>query len=270
MNIHDLVRSSVVGVAALGGPNKASSSIWTMPTIESKPATPECLGVLAGGLIFTCAHIQPTYGMLPTEVDLFSAWCLNDPELPPGCFGALYASSLGYLVLAPDTFSVEMSDGGGTESGLGLLSAFCDKWAVGLRPAKLEFPDGCDSTKVWGYYFAGEGGSVVRAKFRLFRGSHEIDFYSDGIRPGTSGSPIFTEDHKLIGFVGASMTSPDLNGLPHCLGCRFDFGLPAAVQRRVEWEVVTLAAESLEAAKDPEDPWNRRDQEVKKIFGETE
>jgi hypothetical protein len=270
MKIPDLVRASVVGVTALGGPNKKSESIWTMPGTLERPVTPETLGVITGGVILTCAHIQPAYGMLPLEVDLFCAWCLNDPELPTGCFGALYASSLGYLALAPDTFTVEMSEAGGTESGLGLLIDHRDKWADGLRLAKLEFPEGCNSTKVWGYYFAADGQSVERAKFRLHRGSHKIDFYSNGIRPGTSGSPIFTEDHKLIGFVGASMTMPDLNGLPHCLGCRFDLGLPAVLHGYVEWEEVSLAAESPEAANDPEDPWNRQEREMQKLLGETE
>lgn len=270
MNIPDLVRASVVGVTALGGPNKTSSSIWTMPIAEDKPAAPECLGVLAGGFIFTCAHIQPTYGMLPGDADLFEAWCLNEPERSAGCFAALYASSLGYLVLAPDTFSLEMSEAGGTESGLRLLMDFREKWGVGLRPAKLEFPEDCDSTKVWGYYFAADGHAFERTKFRLFRGSHKIDFYSDGMRPGTSGSPIFTDDHKLIGFAGASMTSPDVNGLPHCLGYRLDFGLPAVLHSEIEWETVSLSAESPEAAKDPQDPWNRNDEEVKKMFDEAE
>ncbi len=259
-------RASIVGIVALGGPVKHSTSLWTVPTPDSKPRQPECLGVLASGFIFSCAHIQDSYGMLPTEPNLFEAWCMNEPDIPIGTFQALYASSLDYLVLSPDSFTIEMSDGGGTESGVGLHIDFADKWGNEICPARLEFPSGCDSTKIRGYYFAADGKTPQPAIFRIFRNSHEIDFYSEGMERGGDGSPIFTDEHQLIGFVTVGSTGRDVNGQMHCLGRRIDQGLPPPVERRIKWDTVHVRAQSAEEQADPTDPWKRRELELEKLL----
>ena len=262
MNVPGFVLAAIVGIRSEGSPHKISPSVLHVPSPAQNAREAECLGIIAGGYIFSCSLIQDAYGMLPGAVDLFTARCMNVPDQQEVMFGALYASNLGYLVLAPNTFSVGMSEAGGTESGAGLLADHREKWGDPVRPGQLIFPSGCEQTKIWGYCLDADGRTPRRAKFRLLRDSHKIDFYSDGVGRGSAGSPIFTDDHRLIGFVTASSATPDLNGLPHCLGCRLDMGLPPLLKQRIPWQSVELRAETAGEMQDPEDPWNRQDAEA--------
>jgi hypothetical protein len=266
MNTLEIVRSSVVGICSLGKPTELSPSILTMPDASHRFTKPETLGVVCGQQILSCAHIQDTYQTMPGEVDLFAAWCLNEPEITQGVFCAKYASSLDYLVLAPDSLSVGMSEDGGTESGLQMLIELEDKFGAGIQPAVVELAPGCDEAKFSGYFFGADGRTIYPSRFRLHRGSPFIEFFSNDFAVGCAGSPIFTASHQLIGFTTFGTARPGLNGFCHCCGRRLDCGLPKLIMDTLTWDQVRLPTEA--DGNPTEDLWQVLDQNIRKELGQ--
>ena len=202
---------------------------------------------------------------MPGAVDLFAAWCLNEPEITQGVFCASYASLLDYLVLAPDSLSMGMSDGGGTETGLQMIIDLEDKIGAGIRPAAIEFAPGCDEAKFSGFFFGSDGRTMHRARFRLRRGSPFIEFFSNDFAVGCAGSPIFTTSHQLIGFATVGTDHPWPNGYCHCYGRRLDLGLPKVISDSVDWDRFIVGHDVDEPSSD--DPWLIHDQKMKEQFG---
>ena len=260
MNTLETVHSSIVGIYSLGKPAKISSSILRMPDGSHRYTTPETLGVACGQLIFSCANIQSYYQTMPAEVDLFAAWFLNEPDIAQGIFCAMYASSLDYLVLAPDSLSVGMSEDGGTETGLQMLFDLEEKLGAGVRPATVEFGPSYDEEKVSGYFFGADGRTTHSARFRLRRGSPFIEFFSNDFNVGCAGSPIFTFDHRLIGFATTASNLPWPNGYCHCYGRRLDLGLPKIISDSIIWDRFIVSPN--EVAPLDDDPWLILDQKM--------
>ncbi|MBW7893751.1 MAG: hypothetical protein H3C27_01455 [Opitutaceae bacterium] len=202
---------------------------------------------------------------MPGEVDLFAAWCLNEAAITQGIFCAAYASSLDYLVLAPDCLSMGMSDGGGTETGLQMIIDLEDKIGAVIQPALVEFTSGCDEAKFSGFFFGADGRTMHRARFRLRRGSPFIEFFSNDFAVGCAGSPIFTTNHQLIGFATVGTEHPCLNGYCHCYGRRLDLGLPKVISDSVDWDRFIVGHDIDEPSSD--DLWLIHDQKMKKQLG---
>jgi hypothetical protein len=253
MNTIEHILGSIVAVSTTGYPGKVSTSLSTVPKSAEEFTVGEGLGLISGQWIYTSAHYQDTFAMLPGDADLFAAWCLNDPEVTRGIFAGYYASSLDFMILAPDGMTIEMTDGG-TEDGLQMTGEVWDKHGAGIRPTEIDFAEGVGSTKISGYYIGADGKTMHRVKFKIWKHSADIDFYSDDFLIGGTGSPIFTDENQLIGVTTVASSHPDLNGLHHCLGKRIDQCMPKLLHHCVEWDHLMIQPQP-EQAPDPDDPW---------------
>ena len=81
MNTIEHILGSVVAVSTTGYPKKFSPSLTMVPRSADEFTVGEALGLISGQWIYTCAHLQDTFSMMPGQADLFAAWCMNDPEI---------------------------------------------------------------------------------------------------------------------------------------------------------------------------------------------
>ncbi len=223
------------------------------------------LGLISGGLIYTCAHFRERWSLLPGDADIYAAWCLNDETLPRGLLAGLYASTLDFMILAPDGMTVILSEDGGTETGLALLSEFEEKYNSDILPTEIEFPEATESAKIHGFFFGADGKTRHRTQFKIWKNSYQIEFYSNDFERGCPGGPIFTDQNQFIGVVTVASTHPDLNGLRHCLGVRIDQCMPRLLQSRIQWDSLVIQPETHQAF-DPNDPWEQEQAAIDKLF----
>lgn len=247
------IAESVVAICAVGSPRRVSQSVVRMPNSADDLTIAEGLGLISGSWIYTCAHFQDRWSMLPGEVDLYAAWCVNDAAMPSGLFAGYYASSLDFMILAADGMSLITSEDGGTETALDLLEAFAEKHGAGIRPAEIHFPAEMESAKIRGFFFGANGKTRHWTAFRIWQHSAKFEFYSNDFTSGCSGGPIFKENHQFIGVTTVASTHPDLNGLHHCLGVRIDQCMPRLLSSRIPWDQFVILPQ--DQAPDPSDPW---------------
>ncbi len=247
---------SVVAIISKSSPSPISQSLVDPPSSADECTVGEVLGLISGGLIFTCAHLQDQWSLLPGEVDLYDVWCMNDPTIPRGLLAGHYASTLGCMILASDSMTVITSEDGGTESGFALLSEFEEKYGSEIRPTEIEFPEETESAKVHGFFFGADGKTRHRTLFKIWKNSYQIEFYSNDFERGCPGGPIFTDQNQFIGVVTVASTHPCLNGLRHCLGVRIDQCMPRLLQSRIQWDRLVIQPETHQAP-DPNDPWEQ-------------
>lgn len=258
MNTLRTILESVVAISTTGYPIPVSQSIVSVPKSADEFTVGEGLGLIGGGWIYTCAHFQRRWSLLPGEVDLYAAWCLNDETMPHGFFASYYASTLDFMMLAPDGMTMQMSEEDGpTETGLDLICAFQEKHGPGIRPAEIEFPADVGSAKIRGFFLAADGRSLHRTIFKIWKNSAKIEFYSNDFTKGCSGAPIFTENHQFIGVATVGTTQPDLNGLHHCLGVRIDQCMPRLLTKHIQWDRLVIQPET-DQTPDPNDPWEQQ------------
>ena len=259
------IAESVVAICAAGSPHRVSQSIVRIPTSADECTVGEVLGLISGGLIFSCAHVQDRWSLLPGEVDLYDVWCLNDATIPRGLLAGHYASTLGCMILAPDSMNVITSEDGGTESGFALLSEFEEKYGSDIRPTEIEFPEVTESAQIHGFFFGADGKTRHGTQFKIWKNSYQIEFYSNDFERGCPGGPIFTDQNQFIGVVTVACTHPDLNGLRHCLGVRIDQCMPRLLSRRIQWDSLVIQPETHQAP-DPNDPWEQEQAAIDKLF----
>ena len=263
MNTIEQILGSVVAVSSTGYPVKVCTPIRIVPKSAEEFTVREGLGLISGQWIYTSAHYQGKFAMMPGDADIYAAWCMNDPEIPHGFFAGYYASSLDFMILAPDGMTIEMTDGG-TETGLAMTCEVSEKHGAGIRPTEIEFAEGVGSAKINGYYFGADGKTMHRVKFKIWKHSADIDFYSDDFLTGGTGSPIFTDENQFIGVATVSSNHPDLNGLHHCIGKRIDQCMPRFLHHTVEWDHLLIQPQP-EQAPDPDDPWVKQQAAIDKL-----
>jgi hypothetical protein len=253
------ILESVVAISTTGYPIPVSQSIVPMPKSVDEFMVGEGLGLISGGLIYTCTHFQQhRWPLLPGEVAIYAAWCVNDDTMPHGFFAGYYASSLDLMMLAPDGMTVHMSEEDGpTETGLDLICAFQEKHGPGIRPAEIQFPADAESAKIRGFFLAADGKTLHRTFFKIWKYSARIEFYSNDFTKGCSGGPIFTDNYQFIGVATVGTTHPDLNGLHHCLGVRIDQCMPRLLTKDIQWAHLVIQPET-DRAPDPNDPWEQQ------------
>ena len=265
MNTPKPVLESVVAICKARDPIHISPAFSMMSNSADEYTIAQGLGLISGGLIYTCAHFRERWSLLPGDADIYAAWCLNDETLPRGLLAGLYASTLDFMILAPDGMTVILSEDGGTETGLALLSEFEEKYDSDIRPTEIEFPEETESTKIHGYFFGADGKTRHSAKFKIWNHSAKIEFYSNDFESGCSGGPIFTDQDQFIGVVTVASSHPDLNGLRHCLGVRIDQCMPRLLSRRIQWDSLVIQPETHQAP-DPNDPWEQEQAAIDKLF----
>lgn len=265
MNTPKPILESVVAICKARDPVEISPALTFMSNSADEYTFAEGLGLISGGLIYTCAHLRDRWSLIPGYADIYAAWCVNDETLPRGLVAGLYASTLDFMILAPDGMTVIMSEDGGTESGLALLTEFHEKYGYVIRPTEMEFPPDMESAKIQGYFFGADGKTRHPAKFKIFNHSANVEFYSNDFKAGCSGGPIFTDQDQFIGVVTVASTHPDLNGLRHCLGVRIDQCMPRLLQNRIQWDRLVIQPETHQSP-DPNDPWDQQQAAIERLF----
>ena len=255
MNTIEQILGSVVAVSTTGYPKKISTSLMSMPQSADEFKVGETLGLISGQWIYTCAHLQNTFVMMPGHADLFAAWCMNDPEITRGFFAGYYASTLDFMILSPTGMTVDMTEGG-TEEGVQMVGEVMEKLGTPIQPTQIEFAEGVGSAKLNGFYIGADGKTIHRVKFKIWNHSATIEFYSDDFLKGGTGSPIFTDENQFIGVTTVSSGHPHLNGLHHRYGKRIDQCMPRLLHHCVEWDHLMIQPQA-EQTPDPEDPWVR-------------
>ncbi len=263
MNTIEQILGSVVAVSTTGYPKELSTSLLTMPESANKYKVGEALGLISGQWIYTNAHLQDTFAMLPGHADFFAAWCMNDPAITRGFLAGYYASSLDFMILSPVGMTVDMTEGG-TEKGVQMVSEVMEKFSKPIQPTEIEFTDGVDNAKLNGFFIGADGKTIHRVKFKIWKHSADIEFYSNDFRAGGTGSPIFTDQNQFIGVTTVSSRHPQLNGLHHCCGKRIDQCMPRFLHHRVEWDRLMIEPQPVQAP-DPDDPWVREQAALDKI-----
>lgn len=265
MNTTKPILQSVVAICKARDPIEICPSISLMSNSADEYTLAQGLGLISCGLIYTCAHFRERWSLLPGDADIYAAWCLNDETMPHGLLAGLYASTLDFMILAPDGMTVIMSEEGGTETGLDLLCDFTEKYNSDIRPTEVEFPPEMQSAKIHGYFFGADGKTRHRTKFKIWHHSAKIEFYSNDFEAGCSGGPIFTDQDHFIGVVTVASSHPDLNGLRHCLGVRIDQCMPRLLQSRIQWDRLVIQPE-IHQAPDPNDPWELEQAAAQRLF----
>ena len=263
MNTIEQILGSVVAVSTTGYPKKISTSLLTMPKSVDEYKVGEALGLISGQWIYTSAQVQDTFAMLPGQADLFAAWCMNDPEITRGFFVGYYASSLDFMILSPMVMTVDMTEGG-TEDGVQMVVEFMEKLDTPIQPTQIEFADSVDSAILNGFFIGADGKTIHRVKFKIWKRSADIEFYSADFLTGGTGSPIFTDENQFIGVTTVSSGLPHLNGLHHCYGKRIDQCMPRFLHHRVEWDRLMIEPQPVQAP-DPDDSRVREQAALDKI-----
>jgi hypothetical protein len=256
MNSIEQILGSIVAVSTTGYPLRNSTSLMTVPKTADDFKVGQALGLISGDWIYTCAHIQNTFSMIPGETDMFAAWCVNDPAITRGLFAGYYASTLDFMILSPNGMTVDMTEGG-TETGLQMVGDFMEKYSTPILPARIEFPEDLDSTIINGFFIGADGKIIYRTKFKIWRNSANIEFYSDVFVMGGSGSPIFTDNNQFIGVTTVSSSQPDLNGMHHCIGKRIDQCMPKLLHDSIRWDVLNVLPQP-DQPTGLDDPWARQ------------
>lgn len=197
----------------------------------------EGLGVLCGQWIFTCAHYFESLSCEIEALQWLETWRICDET--KGTFAVLYASTMDFMILAPDSMTVESSEAGGTESSWDVIQA-AEELHEALRPTEVVFQNGSAAVKLPGFFFGPDGKTRHHAEFALSRNSGFITFHSNDAVKGCSGGPLFTEDFKLIGIYTNSGNYPLEGDLRHCIGRRIDQCMPRFLYPMIEWETMVV------------------------------
>ena len=193
----------------------------------------EGLGVLCGQWVFTCAHYFEALVIDLKCVPWLEVWRISDGT--KGTFAMLYASTMDFMILAPDGMTSSSSEAGGTESSWDVIIA-AEERCSSLRPTEVVFQSGATAIMLPGFFFGPNGKTRHKAEFELHKDSAIIGFYSNDAVKGCSGGPMFTEDYQLIGIYTNSSKQPLEGNLRHCIGRRIDLCLPRLLYPQIEWD----------------------------------
>jgi hypothetical protein len=198
----------------------------------------EALGVLCGKWIFTCAHYFESLRLYFLQDDLIEVWRAADGT--QGNFAVLHASSMDFMILAPDGMIVVSSeDDGPTQSSWDVIYSASDA-GLPLKPCEITFLGDADKASVEGFFFGPDGKTIHQTTFELVKHSALITFHSNDAIKGCSGGPLFTSDGKLVGIYTNSSEHLMENGLRHCIGRRIDLCIPRLFQAVISWESITF------------------------------
>lgn len=170
------------------------------------------LGVVCGEHILTCAHF---YDVFKVDLLLTGSLQVEVPALQEtGEFWVqTIDAALDFMVLGDQPLNHEVIE----DSRSPELSEI----EPAIRPARLVFPPESGPVTLPGYFFAPDGVTRVDTILRIHPCSHGITVIGNDVVKGSSGGPIFTADHHLIGIVQAMLhAAPILPNSGH--GTRLD------------------------------------------------
>src|SRR5665213_2534527 len=151
----DQIKASIVAISLRGFPHG------------------EGLGVLCGRWIFTCAHYFDALTMKIGYADWVEVWRVCNGTV--GTFAVLHASTLDFMILAPDGMTLNSSEAGGTETSWDVIHSYAETHSE-LCPAEILFQSDATSADLPGFFFVPDGKTLHRAKFQLSKSSAFITF----------------------------------------------------------------------------------------------
>ena len=195
------------------------------------------LGTLCGKHIFTCAHMFNYLPVSLIETGLFDV-CRTEGG-PSGTFAMLLATTMDFMILAPDGLNLGLSEGGPTSSAFDVADTWEERHPH-IKPTSVRFESGVSAVELPGFFFGPDGKTIHKTVFTIFRDSEQVSYFSNEMVPGCSGGPLFTEDLHLIGVNTNFSNMPNRSGQRHAVGRRIDLCCPQLLQPRFDWELLAV------------------------------